>query len=227
MEKKKVLITGATGMVGKGVLLECLDHPSIKEVVTLGRNQVDIEHPKLSQLIHPDFLDLSALEDHLNGFDACFYCMGISAAGLKEDEYKKLTYDYALTLARLLKKNNPEMTFIYVSGQGTDSSEKGRLMWARVKGKTENDLLSLGFRQAFMFRPGIIIPLKGITSRTKGYQFFYDYFMWLIRLIKFLSPDSVVDTTQIGHAMINSMRYGYGKNILRPRDIVSLSGNSN
>ena len=200
----KAIITGATGMVGKGVLLECLDHHMVEEVMVIGRNPVGINHPKLKELIHSDFSDFSGVSNQLKGYDACYFCLGISASGLNEEAYKKITYDYTMALAGVLVKLNPDMTFIYVSGQGTDSSEKGRMMWARVKGKTENDLLKTGFRQAFMFRPGAIIPLRGIKSRTKAYQFMYDYFMWLVKAIKLVSPNSVVDTTQIGLAMINA-----------------------
>jgi len=220
---KKVIITGATGMVGKGVLLECLDHPEINEVLVIGRNPVGIEHPKLKELIHQDLSDFSEVRGRLSGYDACFFCLGISAAGLTEEQYRKITCDYTLALAKTLVEINPKMTFNYVSGQGTDSSEKGRMMWARVKGKTENDLLKLGFKQAFMFRPGAIIPLRGIKSRTKSYQFMYDYFMWLVKIIKAVAPDSVVTTTQLGQAMINSMLKGYDKNVLTPKDILALS----
>ena len=220
---KKVIITGATGMVGKGILLESLDHEAIDEVLVFGRNSIEMEHPKLKELIHKDFSNFSGVRDHLKGYDACFFSLGISAAGLNEEQYKEITYDYTMQLANTLFENNPEMTFNYVSGQGTDSSEKGRMMWARVKGKTENDILNLGFKQAFMFRPGAIIPLRGIKSRTKSYQFMYDYFMWLVKLIKAISPNSVVSTTQIGLAMINSMLKGYDKKVLRPKDIIILA----
>jgi uncharacterized protein YbjT (DUF2867 family) len=220
---KKVIITGATGMIGKGVLLECLDHDAIGEVMVIGRNPVNHKHPKLKELIHKDFSDFSEVKNQLSGYDACFFCLGISAAGLKEDQYKKITCDFTLSLAKTLVEINSEMTFNYVSGQGTDSTEKGRMMWARVKGKTENDLLNLGFNQAFMFRPGMIIPLRGIKSRTKSYRFMYDYFIWLVKTIKAISPNSVVDTTQIGLAMINSMLKGYNKNILKAKDILILS----
>lgn len=220
---KRVIITGATGMVGKGVLLECLDHKAIGEVLVIGRNPVNMDHPKLKELTHKDFTDFSSAKDQLSGYDACFFCMGISAAGLNEEQYKKITYDYTMALAKILYENNPGMTFNYVSGQGTDSSEKGRMMWARVKGKTENDLLNYGFKDAYVFRPGAIIPLRGIKSRTKSYQFMYDYFMWLVKLIKALAPNSVVNTTQIGLAMINSMLVGYEKKILAPKDIQILS----
>jgi hypothetical protein len=145
------------------------------------------------------------------------------AAGLSEEQYRKITYDYTMALAKTLKDNNPDMTFNYVSGEGTDSTENGRMMWARVKGKTENDLINYGFKQAYMFRPGAILPLRGIKSRTKSYQFMYDYFTWLVKLIKAISPNSVVNTTQIGLAMINSMTLGYVKKVLRPKDIILLS----
>lgn len=221
--KKKVIITGATGMVGKGVLFECLDYEDISEVLVIGRSHLDIQHPKLKELIQKDFSDFSNLKNELSGYDACYYCMGISASGLNEDQYTNITHDYTMSLANNLLEVHPEMTFIYVSGEGTDSSEKGRMMWARVKGKTENDLLNLGFQQAFIFRPGVIIPLRGIKSRTKSYQFMYDYFMWLVRLIKIISPNSVVSTTQIGLAMINAMLKGYDKKVLRPKEIIDLS----
>ncbi|WP_167617393.1 NAD-dependent epimerase/dehydratase family protein [Maribellus sediminis] len=219
----KVIITGATGMVGKGVLLECLDHQDVEEALVIGRNPLEMQHPKLKEIIHKDFSDFSALSDELKDYDACFFCMGVSSVGMKEAEYKKVTYDYTIALAKVLYKNNPDLTFTYVSGEGTDSTEKGRSMWARVKGKTENDLINMGFKQAFMFRPGAIIPLRGIKSRTKGYQFMYDYFMWLVKLIKALAPNSVVNTTQVGLAMINSVQYGYSTTILRPKDIIALS----
>ena len=220
---KKVIITGATGMVGKGVLLESLDHEAIGEVLVIGRNPVGMEHPKLKELIHTDFSDFSMVKDKLKGYDACFFCLGISAAGLKEEQYKRITYGFTMALASTLFENNPDMTFTYVSGQGTDSTEKGRMMWARVKGKTENDLLNMGFKQAFMFRPGAIIPLRGIKSRTKSYQLMYDYFMWLVKGIKAIAPNSVVNTTQIGLAMINAMLMGYDKKVLAPKDILVLS----
>ena len=220
---KKVIITGATGMVGKGVLLECLDHSQIAEVLVIGRNSIEMEHPKLKELIHKDFTDFSDEKAQLEGYDACFFCLGISAAGLNEDQYRKITYDFTLALANVLLELNPQMTFNYVSGQGTDSTEKGRMMWARVKGKTENDLMNLGFKQSYMFRPGAIIPLRGIKSRTKSYQFIYDYFMWFVKGIKAIAPNSVVNTTQIGLAMINSVLKGYNKSILTPKDIIQLS----
>ncbi len=209
-------------MIGKGVLLECLDHEQVGQVHVISRSALELEHHKLRQIIHADFSDFSSRRDELTGYDACYLCMGVSAAGLNEEKYTQITYHYTMALARLLVGINPDSTCIYVSGEGTDSSEKGRSMWARVKGKTENDLLRLGFKQAFMFRPGAIIPLRGIRSRTKMYQFFYDYFMWLVKLVKLLAPNSVVNTTQIGLAMIHATLYGYDKKILRPKDIITL-----
>lgn len=218
-----VIITGATGMVGKGVLLECLDHPEVERVLSIGRSEVELNHPKLVQLIHEDFSDFSSVKDQLKGYDAAFLCMGVSAVGMSEEKYHHLTYDFTLALAKPLQELNPNMTCTYVSGVGTDSTEKGRTMWARVKGRTENDLLKLGFKHAYMFRPGIIIPKRGIKSSTKLYQFFYDYFLWLIKLIKVISPKSVVNTTQVGQAMINATINGYEKDIIHPGDILKLA----
>ena len=220
-----VIITGATGMVGKGILLECLDHSSIENVLVIGRNSLEMQHPKLKELLHNDFSNFSEVRAQLSGYDACFYAMGISSAGMKEQEYRRITYDFTIALAQTLIKINPAMTFNYVSGKGTDSTEKGRIMWARVKGKTENDLLHMGFKQSFMFRPNAILPLRGIKSKTKLYQFMYDYFMWLVKIVKKVSPNSVVTTTQIGEAMINSVQKGYNKKVLEPKDIIILSGN--
>jgi len=220
---KKVIITGATGMVGKGILLECLDHETIDEVLFIGRSPLGMKHPKLKELIHKDFADFSDVKDQLKYYDACFFSLGISAAGLNEEDYTRITYTFTLSLAKTLFELKPDMTFNYVSGQGTDSTEKGRMMWARVKGKTENDLLNMGFKGAYMFRPGMIIPREGIKSRTKSYQFMYDYFMWLVKSIKAISPNSVVSTTQIGLAMINSILKGYDKKVLTPKDMIVLS----
>ncbi len=220
----KVLITGATGMVGKGVLLECLDHLKIEKVLLMGRSKLEMTHPKLDQIEHKDFSEFQSVKDQLIGIDAAYLCMGVSVTGLSEEEYRKFTYDFTLSLAKVLHDLNRDMTIAYVSGEGTDSSEKGRSMWARVKGKTENDLINLGFKQAYMFRPGAIIPLRGIKSRTKLYQFIYDYFLWLIKLYKWMAPNSVVNTTQVGLAMINAMLEGYNKAVVRPKDIIYLAG---
>jgi uncharacterized protein YbjT (DUF2867 family) len=219
----KVIVTGATGMVGKGVLLECLDDKNVTEVLSIGRKPLGIEHAKLNQLIHKDFSEFESIKDQLAGYDACYHCMGVSAAGMNEEQYTAMTYGYSLALATTLYAQNPKMTFIYVSGQGTDSSEKGRQMWARVKGKTENDILKLGFEQAFAFRPGMIIPLRGIEPSSKLYRTLIKNLGWLIKLTKKLAPNAVVNTTQIGLAMIHATQKGYPKNVIDPRDILTLS----
>ena len=219
----KVIITGATGMVGKGILLECLDHADISKVLSISRRPLGIEHPKLIEIIHKDFSEFHSIADQLKDYDACYASMGVSAAGMDEAKYTRMTYDYTLALAKVLFNNSPGMTFNYVSGEGTDSSEKSRSMWARVKGKTENDLLKLGFRQAFMFRPGAIIPLRGIQPSSKMYRVLINNLKWLLKLIKKIAPNSVVDTTQIGLAMINVTIKGYEKEVVRPKDILVLS----
>jgi uncharacterized protein YbjT (DUF2867 family) len=218
-----VIVTGATGMVGKGVLLECLDHPEVDKVLSIGRRSLGIQHPKLTELLHKDFSEFATVADQLKGYDACYACMGVSAAGMSEAEYTKMTYGYTMALANELVKISPEMTFTYVSGEGTDSSEKGRQMWARVKGKTENGILNLGFKQAFAFRPGAIIPLRGIEPSSKIYRNALKYLKWLILAIKKVAPNSVVNTTQIGLAMINVTKRGYQKSIIRPVDILVLA----
>lgn len=218
----KVIVTGTTGMVGKGVLLECLDHKDITEVLSISRRNVDIKHPKLKELIHKDFSEFDSVKEQLVGYDACYACMGVSSAGMKEDQYTRLTYDFTMSLANTLYSINPKMTYTYVSGQGTDSSEQGRSMWGRVKGKTENDLLKMGFKQAFMFRPGGIIPVKGVSPSNKFYKTLINNMTWLIKLVKRLFPNFIVDTAQIGQAMINTTIHGYSKKIINPSDIIKL-----
>jgi len=222
----KVLIFGASGMIGRGVLLECLDHDSIEEVFCIVRRPTNESHPKYREIVHSDFKDYSEIADKLKGFDACYFCLGVSAAGLSEEKYTEITYRYTLEAAKTLYSLNPDMTFTYVSGVGTDSSEKGRQMWARVKGKTENDLMSLGFKKAIMFRPGLIFPKRGIESRTALYRFFYRYFMWLFRLIALISPNSTTNTIKIGKAMINAPEHGIDQSILDPHGINKLSEQS-
>lgn len=219
----KVLITGATGMVGKGVLLVCLENEKVTEVISIGRRKTGIDHQKLTEIEHVDFSDFTSVKDQLTGVDACYHCMGVSAAGMPEADYSHMTYDFSLALANTMLEINPGMTFIYVSGQGTDSSEKGRQMWARVKGKTENDILNLGFKMAFMFRPGGIIPKRGIQPSSKIYRRALLVLGWLLHLIKAIAPSSIVDTDQIGLAMINVHGAGYSKSIIDPRDILALS----
>ena len=212
-------------MVGKGVLLECLDHTEISEVLSLGRKPLAMSHPKLKELIHKDFSEFESVSELLKGYDACYHCMGVSAAGMNAEQYTKMTHGYSMALANVLYQLNPQMTFIYVSGQGTDTTEKGRSMWARVKGKTENDIINKGFKQAFAFRPGAIIPLRGIQPSSKFYRVLINNLIWLIKLIKKMAPNAIVNTSQIGVAMIQLTQRGYDKTIIDPKDILELAGN--
>lgn len=219
----KVIIFGATGMVGQGVLLECLDHPEVSAVLAVGRSSCGIDHPKLRELLHQDFFDYSPIESELTGYDACFFCLGVSAAGMSEEQYHRLTYELTLSAAGTLVRLNPSMTFCYVSGAGTDSSESGRMMWARVKGKTENHLLKLPFKSAFMFRPGYIQPMKGIRSKTRLYQTFYTFGRPLYPALKTLFPSFVTTTEKVGVAMIKVALHGYPQPLLDNRDINTLA----
>jgi uncharacterized protein YbjT (DUF2867 family) len=214
----KVLIFGATGMVGRGVLLECLRDPDVKLVVTLGRTATGIHDPKLREILHRDLLDYSGMEESLTGFDACFFCLGIASAGMTEADYTRVTYGYTMAAAEMLSRLNPGMTFIFISGSGTDSSEKGRTMWARVKGRTENALLKLPF-QAYMFRPGFIEPLDGIQSKTPLYRKFYTVLGPVFPLLRRMFPNQVLSTRQLGQAMLNITRSGWAKRVLEARDI--------
>jgi len=215
----KVLLFGATGMVGQGVLRECLLDPDVLSVVSIGRGVTGQHHPKLRELVHNNFLDLSAIEDQLSGFDACFFCLGVSSAGMNEEQYQRITYGFTIAAARVLARLNPNMTFIYVSGMGTDSSERGRSMWARVKGKTENELLRLPFRAAYIFRPGAIVPLHGVQSKTKLYRIFYVLLGPLLPLLKAGFPKYVTTTEQIGRAMRKVAKQGWPKPVLETADI--------
>jgi len=215
----RVILTGATGMVGQGVLRECLLDPNVTEVLSIARSSVLQQNPKLRELILPDIANLAGNEPELTGFDACFFCAGVSSVGMSEEKYTHLTYDLTLSFARTLVPLNPQMTFIYVSGASTDSTEKGRSMWARVKGRTENALLRLPFKAAYMFRPGFIQPLHGIRSKTRLYQLIYDVTAPLTRLILNKLPKYLTTTEQIGRAMLAVARNGYLKTILDPDDI--------
>ena len=218
---KKVIITGATGMVGKGVLLECLDSQKIDKVLVINRNSLNLQHPKLEELLLKDFAQIASFREQLQGYDACFYCMGVSVLGLNEETYTNITYDITKTFADVLLKGNPDMMFNYVSGAGTDSSEKGKSMWARVKGKTENYILSLGFKDAYAFRPGGIIPERGIKSRTGWYNAFYTVMRPFFGLLK--KSKNITTTTKIGKAMINSLFYSSSLKHLENRDINALA----
>jgi uncharacterized protein YbjT (DUF2867 family) len=214
-----VILFGATGMVGQGVLRECLLDPGVQKVLTIARSATGEQHEKLRELLHRDFLDYSDINSDLSGFDACFFCLGVSSAGMKEEQYYRVTYEFTLAAARTLASLNPDMTFIYVSGQGTDSTEQGRIMWARVKGKTENALSALPFKAAYMFRPGAIQPLHGITSKTRLYRAIYVVMGPLFPLWKTLWPNSITTTERLGRAMIEVARHGAPKRVLENRDI--------
>jgi len=215
--KYQVLITGSTGMVGKGVLLECLDDNSISEVILLNRSQSGMNHPKIREVLLKDFCEVSTVRASLGKPDACFHCMGVSSLGLDEEQYSRLTYGVSRSLADLMYDLNPGMVFIYVSGTGTDTSEKGRSMWARVKGRTENYLLAKGFKKAYMFRPGLIIPEKGIKSRTGWYNAAYIVLRPVFPVLKMLS--GITTTSRVGRAMINSISRDLPSPYLENRDI--------
>jgi uncharacterized protein YbjT (DUF2867 family) len=215
----KVIITGATGMVGEGVILECLEHPGIKEVLMVNRRTSGMRHPKLKEGIVPDFLNLDGIDDLLTGYDACFYCAGVSSNGIKEAEYSHITYDTTMHFAGKLANLNPPMVFSHVSGSHTDSSEKGRIMWARVKGRTENALMRLPFKKVYNFRPGFMKPTPG-QNNIKGY---YKVIGGLYPLLRRLFPNQVSTMREVGLAMINSALKGYPKQILEVKDIKSLA----
>jgi uncharacterized protein YbjT (DUF2867 family) len=219
----KVLLFGATGMIGQGVLRECLSDPGVHAVVAVGRGASGQRHQKLRDVVSPDLMDLSRFASQLTGFDACFFCLGVSALGMTEEQYSRVTYDLTLSVARTLGRLNSSITFIYVSGQGTDSTERGRAMWARVKGRTENALLALPFK-TYMFRPGAIIPLHGIRSRTRWYNALYTIARPLYPFLKRVFPDSVTTTEQLGKAMIAVARRGSTKRVLETPDMNSVSG---
>ena len=215
----KVIIFGATGMVGQGVLRECLLSSEVGSVLAVGRIATGQHDPKLRELVQKDLSNLSAVEADLAGYDACFFCLGVSSTGMSAQNYTRITYDLTLSVARTLVTLNPNMTFVYVSGTGTDSSEKGRSMWARVKGRTENELLRLGFKRAYMFRPGYIQPLDGIKTKTRVYALLYAVLAPLYPVLKALAPNYVTTTRQIGRAMIQVALQGTAKTHLENRDI--------
>lgn len=219
----KVLVFGATGMVGQGVLRACLAAGEVELAVAVGRTPTAITHPKLREIVHPDLANYSTIEADLAGFDACFFCLGVTSAGMKEAEYERLTYGFTLAAAGTLSRLNPGMTFIYVSGSGTDSSEKGRIMWARVKGRTENALLRLPLK-AYMFRPGFIEPLDGIRSKTPSYRFFYVLLKPVLPLLRWALPNQVLSTRDVGRAMLSVARRGYSKRVLETKDIRVAAG---
>ena len=219
----KAIVFGATGMLGQGVMMECLADPAVESVLAIGRAPSGFTGAKVRELLLKDLYDYASVESELQGYDACFFCLGITSAGMKEPEYHHITYDLTLAAAQAVLKANPAITFCFISGAGTDSSEKGGSMWARVKGKTENALLKLGFKAAFMFRPGMIQPLKGIKSRTTSYRILYGALGPLFPLIGALAPNAITTTVKVGRAMINVATRGYSKPILDPKDINALA----
>jgi uncharacterized protein YbjT (DUF2867 family) len=214
-----ILLFGATGMVGQGVFRECLLDPNVHLVQTVGRTPTGMRHPKLREIVRSDLLHYEAIEAALSGFGACFFCLGVASNEMAENDYERVTYGITLAAAETLCRLNPRMTFVYVSGAGTDSSERGRSMWARVKGKTENALLRLPFAGAYMFRPGLIEPLDGIKSKTKLYRVLYTITKPLLPLLRLIFPDYVLTTRQIGQVMLSVARNGAPKRILESKDI--------
>ncbi len=214
----KVIITGTTGMVGEGVLIECLAHPHISEVLSVSRKPNGITHPKLKEYLVPDFLSMKPDDENVKGYDACFFCAGISSVGMKEEDYTRITFDTTVHFAKVLLQQNPQMTFIYVSGASTDSTEQGRLMWARVKGKTENTLAKMPFKKVYNFRPGFM----KLTPGQKNALPLYKYIGWMYPILKAIFPNSASTLAQVGRAMINSLITGSDKQILEVRDINEL-----
>lgn len=210
-----VIITGATGMVGEGVLHMCLLAPQVAKVLIINRRSTGIHHPKLTEILHADFMNVEALSEVVRGYDACFFCLGVSSVGMKEATYYQLTYELTIGFARLLSNQNSNMTFCYVSGSGTYHSENGCLMWARIKGKTERALLQLPFKSVYLFRPAIIIPIPGLQNTLK----FYKFFGWLLPVLKVLWPNSICSLRAVGKAMIAAVINGYKSNILQVNDI--------
>jgi len=218
----KVILFGATGMVGQGVLRECLVDAGVTAVLAVGRSPTGQQHAKLREIRHDDFTDFSSIESDLTGYDACFFCLGVSSIGMNEERYRHLTYDITLAAAKTLAKLNPGMVFTYVTGRSTDSTGQGPQMWARVKGKTENDLLKLPFKAAYMFRPAGIQPLHGVRSKTSWVQAIYVVTAPLLSYLNRVAPKYMTTSEQLGRAMIKVARDGYPKPVLESEDINSL-----
>jgi len=222
----KVVIFGASGMIGQGVLRECLESETVTSILAVGRSPCGIEHEKLEEVLHGDFTDYGPIEDRLRGFDACFFCLGVSSAGMSEEEYRHITFDFTIRAAETLSRIDPQMVFCYISGAGTDSSEKSRSMWARVKGMTENRLLEIPFRAVYLLRPGYIQPMKGIRSKTRLYQAMYTLLGPLYPVWKTLFPNIVTNTELVGRAMIRVADEGSPQAILETRDINAVASQS-
>jgi len=217
--KIKAIITGSTGMVGEGVLHECLLHPMVESVLVINRKPCGVSHPKLKEINHSDFYNFAAIEGQLAGYNACYFCLGTTSVGKKPDEYYKITYTLTLNFAETLARLNKDITFCYVSGAGTDSSEKGRVAWARVKGKTENDLMKLPFKQALAFRPGFIKPTPGLHNANPMYK----YVNWLFPIGRALYPNGFCTLRELGLAMINSTLNGTASKVIDGKEIIRLS----
>lgn len=217
--KVRAIITGATGMVGEGVLLHCLNSPEVEQVLILNRRPSGFTHPKLKEVIVADFYNLSPVKEQLKGYNACFFCLGTSSVGMNEADYRRITYDLTMHMGQTLSALNPDMTFCYVSGSGTDSTEQGRLMWARVKGKTENDLMKLPFKQVYAFRPGFMKAVKGQKNTLKA----YNYLAWTYPLLRAVAPGIACTLNEVGQAMINTVTKGYPKKVLEVKDMVQLA----
>ena len=217
--KIKAIITGATGMVGEGLLHEALNHSVVESILVIGRKPCGVVHPKLKEIIHADFYDITPILSQLSGYNACYFCSGVSSVGMKEEEYFKLTHTLTLNFAEKLSSLNSAMTFCYVSGSGTDSSEKGRSMWARVKGKTENDLMKLPFKAVYNFRPAYMHATSGLKNIPSAYK----YISWLYPFVRRFFPNYATTLAELGHAMINTSIRGYSKPILEVKDILVMS----
>lgn len=223
MRVMRAVVFGATGMVGQGVLRECLLANDVEHVRTIGRSATGQTHAKLSEVVHRDLTNFTAIEDQLRGFDACFFALGVTSAGMTEEQYTRVTHDIAVAAGETLARLNPSMTFVFISGAGTDSSEQGRVMWARVKGRAENALRAMPFKAVYCFRPGFIQPLHGIQSRTKAYRVLYPLLAPLIWLFKLVAPKYVLTTESLGRAMLNAVRHGAPKTILEAPDVNELA----
>jgi len=217
--KIKAILFGATGMVGEGVLHIVLGHPDVESVLAIGRKSCDVKHDKLKELIHNDFSDYSAIKKELSGYNACFFCLGVSSVGMSERNYTRVTFDLTMEAAKALSRLNPDMTFCYVSGAGTDSTEKGGIMWARVKGRLENKLRELPFRSVYLFRPGFIKPIKGL----KHAHLISEVAGMMYPFLKVVSPKYVCTLEDVGLAMIHAAKGGASRQVIENKDIARLA----
>jgi nucleoside-diphosphate-sugar epimerase len=215
----RIILTGSTGMVGEGVLHECILDNEIEKILVINRRTLDMRHPKVQELVIPDFFDLSQLNGKLSGYDAVFFCLGVSSVGMSQDKYYKMTYELTIQFANMVASQNANLEFCYISGAGTDSTENGRLAWARVKGKTENDLMKIPFKRAYNFRPGVLTPTKGLKN-TLG---FYKWLGWMIPIIKLFASNRITSLSQLGRAMIQVVKHGYEKQVIEVKDILLLN----